>query len=154
MTEAQQDIFVPYSEASESALQQLAVVLDQLGFTVRKKSSNESTLRVYPRGYGQYPLINPRFEPDAMYGGTLVNGSFLECDVWSKGDDRLDNVLRGFLSNPECEFVATGRRGKVYFHHGDLVLPVRFTNPQSDEIDFASLGRSLQAVRDHLQKSL
>jgi hypothetical protein len=132
-------------------LRELAIVLDHLGFRVRKKSPREATLRVYPFGFQRYPLLNPRFTSEALYRGKTVRGAFLEINVWSKGDDRLDQHLRAFGSTNICEFVATGRPRPRYFHHGYFVIPVTFADARAEEIHFTILGRSLRSVRDHLR---
>ena len=76
LSPAQRKIFDPDSPACHSALQQLAVVHDNLGFTVRKESPREATLRVYPRGSRRYPLLNARFTSLAVYSGKMVAGAF------------------------------------------------------------------------------
>jgi hypothetical protein len=151
LSTAERAIFEPGSAACHAALQELALVLQHLGFTVRKKSARESTLRVYPRGHHRYPLLNPRFTRDPVVRVKRQSDGYLECAVWSKGDDRLDHHLRSFQSTPECEFVATGLPGEPYFHHGDFVMPVDLVRSTRGEVDFASLGRCLQVVRNHLQ---
>lgn len=89
----QSPVFDPDGEACHVALQQLHDVLDHLGFSVRKKAASEATLRVYLRGYGRYPLLNPRFHSHATCQGKYRPGGFLV--LLSKGDDHLDQQLRG-----------------------------------------------------------
>lgn len=148
---SQRNLFNPDSAACHSALQQLWVVLDHLGFKVRKKSSRESTLRVYPKRSNQYPLVNPRFESHAAYRGKRTVGAFVVFSVFSKGDERLDQHLRAFPLTQRCEFIATGVPVSRYYHHGDFVLPLTFAGTRNDEIDFLALGEPLLKMRQHLQ---
>lgn len=152
MTKTQSPVFDPDDEACHVALQQLRDVLDHLGFTVRKKTASEATLRVYPRGYGRYPLLNPRFHSHATYQGKRRRGGFLVLSVLSTGDDRLDHELRDFPSSTDCEFVAGGATDAVYLHHGDFVVPLKYSGKHGDEIDFRALGESLLKVRQHLRE--
>ena len=141
----------PKTESCHAALQHLRDVLDHLGFTVRKKPPQEATLRVYPNGFNNYPLLNPRFEPTATSHGNAGDKCVLVFTVLSKGDELLDQHLRRFASIPECEFLPDGSQHGRYFYHGDFLLPVSFTGTHGDEVDFGALGESLKKMRQHLQ---
>ena len=151
LARTQLSVFDSDSEACHSALQELRIVLDHLGFTVRKKAAGEATLRVYPRRYGRYPLLNPRFESRAIGGRRRRGGGFLVFTVYSKGDERLDEHLREFPSEQGCEFVAAGTAVGIYYHHGDFVIPLEYTGPSGDEVNFKALGEPLLRMRRHLQ---
>jgi hypothetical protein len=59
---AQTSLFDPDSSACAAALNDLSVVMEQVGFIVDKKRVSESTLRAYIRKRLTYPLLNPRFQ--------------------------------------------------------------------------------------------
>jgi hypothetical protein len=87
-------IFRMGSEANHDALESLAEILKDAGFSVRKKSPKESTLRVYVTKPNSYPLLNPRF----------VDGR-LEITVLSKGEDKfLDGTLASTSGLDGCGF--------------------------------------------------
>lgn len=142
-------VFDPKAEACHAALEQLRDLLDHLGFSVRKKAPGEAALRVYPRGYGRYPLLNPRFHSHATHLGKRRGGGFLVLTVLSKGDDRLDQDLRTFASSAACDFVSSGRIDGEYYHHGDFVVPLTYLGQHGDEIDFRAIGEPLLNVRHH-----
>ena len=87
---------------------------------------------------------------DAMYQGRRRRGGFLVISVLSKGDDRLDQELRAFASSKDCEFVAAGTTDAGYHHHGDFVVPLKYSAKRND-VDFQALGGSLLKVRQHLR---
>src|SRR5687767_4802797 len=117
-------LFDPDSEACHAALEDLRDALIGLGFAVRKKATNEATLRVYPRGFGRYPLLNPRFQQHAMYKGNHQDSGFVVFTVLSKGDDVLDHALRSIPSMDDCDFVPGSTAVGIYHHHGDFVVPL------------------------------
>jgi hypothetical protein len=48
--------------------------------------------------------------------------------------------------------VATGAANGGYFHHGDFVVPLKYSGKHDDEIDFKAIGDSLLKLRQHLRK--
>lgn len=145
------DLCDPHSDVCHAALEQLSDVLDHLGFTVRKKSPREATLRVYPNGYNNYPLLNPRFEVNPMKAGQRTSGCSVVFTVLSRGDELLDQGLRRFASTRDCAFLPAGTQRGRYFHHGDFVLPIKLASGSDSGVDFASLADSLKMMRQYLQ---
>jgi hypothetical protein len=141
-----QGLFDSSSPVCHAALEDLSVVLDQLGFKVRKKSLQEATLRVYVAKHNQYPLLNPRFETSAVYRGKRQAGGFLVFSVLSKGDEVLDNRLRTFNSNHEGEFTATSHDSAGYHYHGEFVIPLARTGPSNESIDYGALLEPLLEI--------
>lgn len=75
---SQSSVFEPDSAACAAALNDLAVVMKQVGFIVDKKRVSENTLRVYVRKRLTYPLLNPRFQRRSIRG--LTGRGILEID--------------------------------------------------------------------------
>jgi hypothetical protein len=91
-----ESIFEPDSIACAAALNDLSVVMKQVGFIVDKKRDSESTLRVYVRKRLTYPLLNPRFQRRSIRGFT--GRAILEITALSKGDEALERRLAAFPS--------------------------------------------------------
>src|SRR4051812_31647367 len=85
-------VFNPDSSACHAALNELLVVLKEVGFVVNKKRDSESTLRVYVHKRLTYPLLNPRFQHGPIR--SLEARSILEVTALSKGDKALERRLR------------------------------------------------------------
>lgn len=143
------------SDGCHLALGQLRDVLDQLGFKVAKKAARETTLRAYPTSFAKYPLLNPRFEPDAEDLDSRLNTECLNVTVLSKGDDgSLDRQLRAFPSDGTCAFVPVGIAVSGYNCHGHFVVPLRFSGePGNEEINWGVLGTGLSGMLRHLRQS-
>jgi hypothetical protein len=139
------------SEANDVALEELAEVLKNIGFSVRKKSRREYTLRVYPRK-GQYPLLNPRFKPTAADVNPQCREECLEIAVWSKGEDASLDALLASFQCAACVFVPGSEERPPYRYHGTFAIPVHFIGEAGKEqIAFAELSRPLVQIYEHLQ---
>jgi hypothetical protein len=138
------DLCDPDSDTCHGALADLAVVLDQLGFKVRKKPAKEATLRVYCQGKS-YPLLNPRFRlvpTDDAEGEHLLA---LVVTVLSKGDDALDNRLKSFESGQGIGFIAVTKPSGQHYCHGHFVIPLEGAI-QDDHLDLSRVSPSLRAI--------
>lgn len=101
-------IFERGTEANGSALEELAELLRGIGFKVEKKHANESTLRVYPEKFHQYPLLNPFFD-----------GGQLGIQILSKeGDTSLDSTLEPLGRIRGSTFTPGNYRQDGYRYHG------------------------------------
>jgi hypothetical protein len=145
------DLFRKGSPACHAALEELRSVLLRVGFSVAKKSPLDSTLRVYSRKYGQYPLLNPRFEAVAP------GRKSLEC-VWisvlSKGDEELDAYLRAYPSSDACTFVVDGITQGPYYYHGHFILPITLIRTdQTERVDFSALDGPLRGLLEFLHST-
>ena len=139
-----QGLFDPRSKVCHAALEDLSVVLKQLGFKVRRKPPREATLRVYVAGR-KYPLLNPRFEPNAVYRSRRRAGGFLVFRVLSKGDKVLDAPLRTFNSNHASEFTAMGNDSGGYHCHGEFVIPLT-AGTSNESMAFGALREPLLEI--------
>ena len=126
-------LFVGGSELNHLALERLAELLKDIGFSVRKKSRTEGTLRVYVKKQNEYPLLNPRF---------VQSGPSERClRIWvlSKGNDpTLDLVLASFENTPDCTFVPLSETSNQYRYHGSFEIPLRSVS----ETSFGEFGVS------------
>lgn len=101
-------IFERGTEANCGALEELAELLRGIGFKVEKKHANESTLRVYPEKFHQYPLLNPFFD-----------GGQLRIQILSKeGDASLDSTLAPLGRIRGATFTPSNYRQDGYRYHG------------------------------------
>ncbi len=152
------------SEASHLALRQLWDVLKELGYKLAKKSAHETTLRVYPTSYGDYPLLNPRFRATEADLDEAWDRECLEVTVLSKGDCiGLSRYLKKFCPTQDCVFLGPESSDTFlgpessdtsYTRHGWFVMPLRFVGRGTNvEIDFTRLTDSLQRVRIFLSKA-
>ncbi len=152
MSGARHDLFEEGSDANNSALEMLAEALRDIGFRVRKKSPIEHTLRVYPRKYGQYPLLNPRFMADAVHINPAWNKEGVVVSVLSKGQEAsIDTLLSSFRSET-CVFSADNAQGQYrYRYHGAFFIPLCFEGEKGNEvIDLAALSQSFVEIHRRL----
>jgi hypothetical protein len=152
---AKGSLYTTHSEASHLALRQLWVVLKELGYKLAKKSAHETTLRVYPSTYGDYPLLNPRFRATAADLDEAWDRECLEVTVLSKGDRiGLSRYLEKFCPTQDGVFLGPEISGTSYTVHGWFVMPLRFVGRGTNvEIDFTKLTDSLQKVLIFLRKA-
>ncbi|MHC4875972.1 MAG: hypothetical protein ACYTGL_05695 [Planctomycetota bacterium] len=131
-------IFRIGSEANHDALESLAEILKDAGFTVRKKSPKESTLRVYVTKPNSYPLLNPRF----------VDGR-LEITVLSKGEDEsIDCILASLSSLDSCGFESMNETTGDYRYHGIITVPIA----RAASVSFSDLAVPLSAIHGLLSR--
>jgi hypothetical protein len=135
-------------------LDDLSEVLREVGFSVRKRPARELTLRVYPNGFGSYPLLNPRLESSGQaFGLPNVHECFVFTVVSRGPSESLDTALASFVSSAQCSFVPTHGRHSGYTYHGFFVLPVRRqAQPAGQEVELASLKVPLKQLREFLQR--
>ena len=149
---ASDSLYTHNSEASHLALRQLGDVLKELGFKLSKKHARESTLRVYPVKYRQYPLLNPRFTQTAAWLGEEWDR---ECLVFYVGpvDDLLDRQLGAFHSTPECAFIAPFENASGSSYHHLFSFRLNFTGSKATnwEIDFTALKPHFARMLDFLK---
>ncbi|MFN0199292.1 MAG: hypothetical protein ACKVT0_21290 [Planctomycetaceae bacterium] len=140
------DPFEKGSESNHRALETLSDVLKEIGFSVRKKTRSESTLRVYPKRLNQYPLLNPRFVRSAQ------SNYYLEVTVLSKDDDhKLDDILATFENTPDCTFISLSESTQGYRYHGRFVVPLNYLgNAGTVEPSFSELSRPLTEIHRFL----
>jgi len=135
---------------SQLALRQLWVMLAELSFKLSKKADRETTIRAYPFKHGQYPLLNPRFEPTAAWLDEAWDKPCLDLAVCSKGARAsLDRELSKFHSSNDCVFIAepcTASRG--YYQHGHFLIALNFVGK---ELDFIALKQPLAKLLNFLQ---
>lgn len=129
------DVFVPSTDANHHALQELAGILKDAGFAVGKKVRQEATLRVYPKKWHEYPLLNPVFANGELYIRVLSD----------RIEDSLNDVLVSAANQiVGCEFVPVGSTGKPYCDYGYLVFALHPT------ADLSTLSSPLQMLHDCL----
>jgi len=145
-------LYTRNSDASHLPLRQLWSLLQKLGFKLSKKYAQEMTIRAYPLRHGQYPLLNPRFEPTAAWLDEDWDKDCLDFTVLSKGDGgMLDRQLSTFRSTKDCAFIAHPFESTYgYYYHGHFLFPVAFTGNPS-EIDFVALEQPLVRMLDFLK---
>lgn len=145
---AKGSLYAPGSEAATLALNQLDELLTDLGFCVGHKKG-EGTLRVYPRKYGKYPLLNPVFQASAVWLDPNLNFDVLVITVLSRNRVKgLDAALSRYQSGGACAFIADKFKSEnSYTYHGHFVLPVMFENhPDGSTIRFAALDAPLRGI--------
>jgi hypothetical protein len=158
--DAKGSLYTKHSEASDLVLRQLGDVLKELGYKVVKKLPHESTLRVYPSTYCQYPLLNPRFRAPEADLDEAWDKECLELCVWSKGKSsglrRYLDYLEKFRSTKDCAFLGLREpwfSGTLHLC-GWFLMPLRFVGrPPNVEIDFPGLTESLQRTLTFLRKA-
>ncbi|MGD8780036.1 MAG: hypothetical protein PVH88_13860 [Ignavibacteria bacterium] len=139
---ASESLYTYNSDASHLALGQLWNLLNEIGFKLIKKSSTETTIRVYPIKHRQYPLLNPRFEPTAAWLDEALDKEYINFTVLSRGNNSgLDKKLMKFKSKKDCTYIANPFKSRDgYNYHGHFLLPLLFKN---DAIDFDSIKQPL-----------
>jgi hypothetical protein len=142
-------LYTSHSDASHLALTQLRNLLIEVGFKVTKKSHKETTLRVYPVKYLQYPLLNPRFEATSAWLDEDWDRECLDFTVVSlRGGSSLDRQLGKFHSTKTCAFIVTSYEAtNGYHYHGHFVFPLGFIGRAPNwEIDFGALKEPLMRL--------
>jgi hypothetical protein len=153
----EEGLYIDKSPSSEIALEELAVLMRQLGYVVPRKRVGESTLRVYPIRYHQYPLLNPRFVDDAsnfLGLAGLLDADSLVISVLSKiSDPDFAGELASFSSTASCAFIdeGSGDAGEYYLY-GHFVLPTTFIAADKGKVDLSAFHAPLSNVLDHLRK--
>jgi hypothetical protein len=145
-------VFEPDSAACTAALNDLAVVMKQIGFIVDKKRVSENTLRVYVRKRLTYPLLNPRFQRPPIRG--LTGRGILEITALSKGDEALGRRLGAFPSSATALFRPVGSQDGRYVNHGYFAVPLSFRGAGPRRyLDVAALAPALTAIRRYLESA-
>lgn len=106
------------------------------------RDKHRRTIRVYPRVWGDYPLLNPRF----------VAPPFLCIFTYSKSDD-LDRKLARFPSSDTCWFENQSKRiHGGYRYHGFFVIALQFWRDARGAlgIDYDALAPDLERIRELL----
>src|SRR5688500_3163752 len=81
VTDDDDDMFEPGTEANHEALELLRELLAEVGFRVRAKARKEATLRVYLEGRDDL-LLNPRFEPSGDAFGAPQHDESIVFAAW------------------------------------------------------------------------
>ena len=142
------------SEAHHRSLERLAVVLDQLGYRVRKKAEREATLRVYLRQDQRYPLLNPRFERTAADLDAALDRECVVVTVLSKHENgSLQRHLEAYPAADHSRFVPNGVAKFGYFCHGYFVVSLAFSGTEgSEDIEFDHLAIPFRAILAHMRR--
>src|ERR1043166_2019789 len=133
------DLFVETSQSHHLGLEQLIPVLEAAGFRVRKKATNEKTLRVYLDTIGVHPLLNPRFRRRRRSPKEV-----LVISVLSRGNKRFTKALSRFPRTATVEYERIEAPDGKEHLHGDISIPLDFT-PRGD-IHFADLRAPLAQI--------
>lgn len=141
-------------KANSQALDDLRELLRAVGFYVRKRAPQEMTLRVYPRGFGSYPLLNPRFVESGQDVGDAGAGERLVFTVVSqRGSVSPESWLGNLSENAEWTYVPLGEDRGRYRYHGQYVFSVRRSSePVPGAIDLASLRSPLLKLKEFLKR--
>jgi hypothetical protein len=152
---ARGSLYTSESEASHLALTQLRDQLLDIGYRVVRKSTRETTLRVYAPLQQRYPLLNPWFAATASWLDESLDYECLIFTVYSRASDPLlFRYLTEFPSRRECRFIPDPVNQIVgYTQHGYFVLPVAFTGRRRDAIDFQGLREPLTRLFHFLLRS-
>jgi hypothetical protein len=143
-------VFQDGSPACHAAMDDLGVVLKELGFVVEKKRETESTLRVYVAKRHSYPLLNPRFRRRSNRG--FESADLLEITALSRGDEELDRRLSAFPASQRVLFKSVRSQDGAYFNHGHFVLALAFhSEGRRRTLDCAALGPALTEIRRYLE---
>jgi hypothetical protein len=149
------DMFEPGTAANHEALELLRELLVDVGFRVAAKERREATLRVYA-GDGDFPLLNPRFEPEADAFGLPDSDEAIVFSVWTR--EPAPELRRHLAASPRegLHFVADDRRSAAGDHLvGWLVVPLVFVEEDAGEasFDLDALERTLGEIRELLAGS-
>lgn len=149
---AKGSIYDKHSEASHLALEQLREVMQEIGFIALKRRRHESTIRAYPVKYGQYPLLNPRYEPSVAWLDENWDKECLVFWVWSKRPV-LNRKLKTFHSTNQCSFFPDQYENyEGYYLHGYFVLPLQFEGKGTIKgINFKALRHPLMKMLEFLK---
>jgi len=151
-------LYTDGSPASHLALNELGVVLRDIGYRVMR-NPRERTLRAYPLALGRYPLLNPRFRCTASWLDKSLDFECIEITVFSRGRGPNRSVrghLSRFPSQRACTFVPWSLQSSdpdSYSCAGHFVLRVRFTRGRDGySIDWATVRAPLAALLSFLQR--